>query len=118
MSSLTHPLQLFLKWIMSNALEEHDEKVSIDGRNITNLPFADAIDALAEEKQELEALVGSLQISKKPAQSIRWRSVPRRPNYDKQHQWHPEKNKDKKAEAGYCNKLQVPWSSCFTYDGS
>ena len=45
---------------MSNALEEHDGKVSIDGRNITNLRFADDIDALAEEEQELEALVESL----------------------------------------------------------
>ena len=35
-------------------------KVSIGGRNITNLRFADDIDALAEEEQELEALVDSL----------------------------------------------------------
>ena len=45
---------------MSDALEEHDGKVSIGGRNITNLRFADDIDALAEEEQELEALVESL----------------------------------------------------------
>ena len=45
---------------MSDALEEHDGKVSIGGRNITNLRFADGIDALAEEEQELEALVESL----------------------------------------------------------
>ena len=45
---------------MSGALEEHDGKVSIGGRNITNLRFADDIDALAEEEQELEALVESL----------------------------------------------------------
>ena len=45
---------------MSDALEEHDRKVSIGGRNITNLQFADDIDALAEEEQELEALVESL----------------------------------------------------------
>ena len=45
---------------MSDASEEHDEKVSIGGRNITNLRFADDIDALAEEEQELEALVESL----------------------------------------------------------
>ena len=60
MSSVTHPLQHFLERIMSVALEEHDEKVSIGGRNITNLRFADDIDALAEEDQELEALVESL----------------------------------------------------------
>ena len=45
---------------MSDALEEHDGKVSIGGRNITNLRLADDIDALAEEEQKLEALVESL----------------------------------------------------------
>ena len=45
---------------MSDALEEHDGKVSIGDRNITNLRFADDIDALALEEQELEALVESL----------------------------------------------------------
>ena len=39
---------------MADALEEHDGKVSIGGRNITNLRFADDIDALAEEEQKLE----------------------------------------------------------------
>ena len=45
---------------MTDALEEHDGKVSIGERNITNLRFADDIDALTEEEQELEALVESL----------------------------------------------------------
>ena len=45
---------------MSDAQEEHDGKVSIGGRNITNRRFADDIDALAEEEQELESLVESL----------------------------------------------------------
>ena len=67
----------FLERIMSDVLEEHDGKVSIGGRNITNLRFADDIEALAEEEQELEAL---LKVSTKPAQGIRWRSAPRRPN--------------------------------------
>ena len=35
---------------MSDALEEHDGKVSIGGRNITNLQFADDTDALAEDE--------------------------------------------------------------------
>ena len=51
---------LFLERIMSDALEEHDGKFSIGGKNITNLRFADNIAALAEEEQELEALVESL----------------------------------------------------------
>ena len=45
---------------MFDVLEEHDGKVSIGGRSITNLRFADDIDALAEEEQELETLVESL----------------------------------------------------------
>ena len=51
---------MFLERIMSDVLEEHDGKVSVGGRNITNLRFADDIDALPEEEQELEALVESL----------------------------------------------------------
>ena len=53
-------LNIFLKFIMSDALEKHDGKVSLGGRNITNLRFIDDIDALAEEEQEVEALVESL----------------------------------------------------------
>ena len=67
----------FLERIISDVLEEHYGKVSIGGRNITKLRFADDIDALAEEEQELEALV---EVSTKPAQGLRWRSVPKRPN--------------------------------------
>ena len=51
---------IFLERIMSEALEEHDGKLSIGGRNITNLRFANDKDALAEEEQELEALVEKL----------------------------------------------------------
>ena len=45
---------------MSVILEEHDGKISIGGRNITNLRFADDIDAQAVEQQDLKALVESL----------------------------------------------------------
>ena len=45
---------------MPDALEEHDRKVSIDGRTITHLRFADDIDS-AEGEQELEALVKRLE---------------------------------------------------------
>ena len=67
---------IFLERIMSE--EEHVGKVSIGGRNITNLRFADDIDALAEEEQELEALVESLH---KTFTRYKMRSVPRRPNW-------------------------------------
>ena len=46
--------------MMSDALEKHDENVSIGGTNITNLQFVDDIDALAQDEQELEALLESL----------------------------------------------------------
>ena len=45
---------------MSAAQEEHDGQVRIDGRTIANLRLADDIDSLAEEEQELEGLVESL----------------------------------------------------------
>ena len=63
MSSVIHLLQyvnIFVERIMCDALEEHDGKVSIGGRNSNNLRFADDIDVLAEEGQELEDKVESL----------------------------------------------------------
>ena len=51
---------IFLKRIMSDALEEHGRRVSIGVRNITNLEFANDSDAQAKEEQEFEALVESL----------------------------------------------------------
>ena len=53
-------INVFLERIMSDALEEYGRRVSIGGRNISNLEFANDIDAQAEEKQELEALAESL----------------------------------------------------------
>ena len=55
---------------MSDTLEEHDGKVSIGGRTITNLRFANDSDALAEEEEELKALIKSL---KRPAHVVKWR---------------------------------------------
>ena len=43
-----------------DALEEQYGMANINGRAITNLWFSDAVDVLAEEQQELEALVKSL----------------------------------------------------------
>ena len=45
---------------MPDALKEHDGKVSIGARNITNLLFAEDTDAPAEEEQEVEALNESI----------------------------------------------------------
>ena len=108
MSSVTHPLQYLSRTDMFDALEEHDGKVSIGGRNITNLRFADDKDAVAEEEQELEALVVSLDKI-----CTRYKGDQRREDQtdDKQCQWHPERDKGKRTEVRHCNKLQVPWNS-------
>ena len=102
---------IFLERTMSDALEEHGGKVSIGGRNITNLRFADDVDALAEKVQELEALVESL--DKTFTRVYDGDQCFEDQTDDKQCQWRPERDKGKRAEVGHCNKLQVPWSSCF-----
>ena len=45
---------------MTDALEDHEGTVSIGGRTITNLRFADDIDGLAGEEEELVNLVERL----------------------------------------------------------
>ena len=102
---------IFLEQIISDALEEHDGKVSIGGRNIAKLRFADDMNALAEEEQELEDLVESL--DKTLHKVLDGDQCREDQTDDKQCQWHPERDKGKRAEVGHCNKLQVPWSSCF-----
>ena len=50
---------------MTDALEDHEGTVSIGGRTITSLRFADDIDGLAGEEEELAKLVS---VSTKPPQ--------------------------------------------------
>ena len=45
---------------MTDALEDHESTVSTRGRAITNLRFADDIDGLAGEEEEMEQLVERL----------------------------------------------------------
>ena len=52
---------IFLERIMADALEDHEGTVSIGGRTITNLRFADDIDGLAGQEQELAKLVNHLE---------------------------------------------------------
>ena len=61
-----------LERIMTDAPEAHDGKVSMGGRTITNLRFADDIDALAEAEQEQEILVKS-SYKTCTRYSIKWR---------------------------------------------
>ena len=51
---------IFLERIMTDAIEDHEGTVSIGGRTITNLRFADDIDGLAGEQEELANLAERL----------------------------------------------------------
>ena len=66
MSTLTQPFNMFLERIMTDALEDRDGTVSIGGRTITNLRFADDIDGLAGEEEELANLVERLDKASTP----------------------------------------------------
>ena len=44
----------FFKMIVSDALEEHDGKVSISNKKFTNLRCANDIDNLVDKEQELK----------------------------------------------------------------
>ena len=51
---------IFLERIKTDALEDHEGTVSIGGRTITSLRFADDINGLAGEAEELAKLVERL----------------------------------------------------------
>jgi hypothetical protein len=51
---------IFLKGILTDAIDDHLGTVCIGGRTITNMSFADDIDRLAGSEQELEILVRQL----------------------------------------------------------
>ena len=86
-------------------MEEHDGNVSIGGRNITNLRFAENKDALAEEE------TGNLSKKKnstKPAQGISAEKTKLMTNSANDIQ---REIKVKGRKLG--NKFQASWSSCF-----
>ena len=62
---------------MTDALNDHEGTVSIGGRNITNLRFADDIDGLAGREDELADLVERID---KLLQPSACRSMQKRPN--------------------------------------
>ena len=59
-STLTHPLDIFLERFTTDDLEDHEGTVCIGGRIITSLRFADYIDGLAGEEEQLSKLVERL----------------------------------------------------------
>ena len=48
---------IFLERIITDALEDHEGTVNIEGRTITNLRFADDINGSAGEEEELAKLI-------------------------------------------------------------
>ena len=50
---------------MTNPLHENTSTISIDGRNISNLRFADDIDLIAGSNKELQVLINRLAESSK-----------------------------------------------------
>ena len=86
--------------------EDHEGAVSTGGRTITNFRFADSIDGLAGEEEELAKLVERLdktstaygmEISAKKTKLMK-----------KKHQWHQHRDQNKWTEARACPKLQIP----------
>ena len=81
-------------------MEEHDGNVRISSRNITNLQFPEDINAVAEEEQEQETLVESLNKT-----CIRYKMEISAEENDKQLLCNLEGDQNKSAEAGFHNKL-------------
>ena len=64
---------------MTDGLDYHEDTVSIGGRTTTNLLFADDVDGLAGEEEELAKLVERLDKASTAMDISTWRSVSRRP---------------------------------------
>ena len=81
---------------MTDVLEDHDGTVSIGGRTFTNLRFADDIDGLAGEEEELAKLVERLD---KSLHSLRHGDQCREDQADdKQLQWHQHRDQSEWTE--------------------
>ena len=82
---------------MTDALEDQKGTVSIGGRTITNLRFADDIDSLAGEEEELVNLVERLdKASTAYGMEI---SAEKTKLMTKQHQWHQHRDQSEWTEA-------------------
>ena len=82
---------IFLERIMTDALEDHEGTVSIGGRTITNLRFADDIDGLAGEEEELVKL-DELLDKASTAYSMEISAEKTKLIDDKQRQWHQHRD--------------------------
>ena len=89
---------IFLERIIDDALKDHEGTVSIGGKTITNLRFADDIDGLAGQEQELVNLVNHLE---KTSTSLWYADQCKKdPVDDEQHQWHQYRHYRKWQETG------------------
>ena len=82
---------------MTDALEDHEGTVSTGGRTITSLGFADDIDGLTGEEEELANLVERLdKASTAYGMEI---SAEKTKLMTKEHQWHQHRDQSKWTEA-------------------
>ena len=91
---------------MTNALEDHEGTVTIGGRTITSLRFADGIDGLAGQEEELAKLVERLD---KASTAYGMESCTEKTKLitNLQHQWHQHRNQSEWTDSWDCHKLQV-----------
>ena len=88
---------------MTDVLENNEGTVSIGGRTITNLRFADDIDVSAGEEEELAKLVERLdKASTAYGMEI---CAAKTKSDDKQHQWHQHRDQSEWTEASDGHKL-------------
>ena len=83
---------------MTDALEDHEGTVSIGGRTSTNLRFADDIDGLAGDEEELANLVERLDKAS-TAYGRHGDQCREDQANDKQHQWHQHRDQSEWTEA-------------------
>ena len=81
---------------MTDALEDHEGTVSIGGRTITNLRFADDIDGLAGDEEELSNLVERLD---KASKAYGMEISAEKTELMTQHQWHQHREQSEGTEA-------------------
>ena len=92
---------------MIDALEEHHGTVRTGGRVVTNLRFADDINGLAEEDEELSNLVNRLG---KTTSRYSMEKSRKDTADDKQHETHREEDRSHLTGTGNCESVKVPLS--------
>ena len=109
---------IFLERIMCEALDDHEGRVSIGGRLITNFRFADDIVVNAKEEEEAGVLVDrrdtTTTIYKMEIGPDKTKVITNNPNGFHFHClsfYFPKRDQDKTSEARRSGELQVPWSN-------